>query len=138
MVPDIMLTGPGSTIAKARRLRRTMSLPEVLLWQEVRKRPDGFKWRKQHRAGPFILDFVCLEARLAIEVDGEAHDRGSNPAHDEARDEWLMAQGYRTLRIPARDILGNMEGALAHILAHCPPLHHPPAADGPPPRTGED
>ena len=136
MVLGIMLTGPGSTIAKARKLRRTMSLPEVLLWQELRKRQGGLKWRKQHPAGPFILDFVCLEARLAVEVDGEAHGRGANPAHDETRDEWLMAQGYRTLRIPAREILRNMEDALAYILAHCQPLHRP--ADGPPPRTGED
>jgi very-short-patch-repair endonuclease len=133
-----MLTGPGSTIAKARKLRRTMSLPEVLLWKELRKRPGGFKWRKQHPAGPFILDFACLEARLAVEVDGETHDRGNTPAHDEARDQWLMAQGYRTLRVPAREVLKNIEGALAHILAHCQNLHHPPAADGPPPRTGED
>ena len=133
-----MLTGPGTTIAKARKLRREMSLPEVLLWQQLRERPGGFKFRHQHPAGPFVLDFACLAARLAIEVDGEAHDRGRHPAHDDSRDEWLMAQGYRTLRIPAREVLTNMEGVLAHILAHCQPLHHPPAADGPPPRSGED
>jgi very-short-patch-repair endonuclease len=131
-----MLTGPGATVAAARRLRRTMSLPEVLLWRELKKRPDGFKWRKQHPAGPFVLDFVCLEARLAVEIDGEGHDRGGNPARDDARDEWVMAQGYRTLRIPAREILGNLEGALAYILAQCQPLHQPAA--GPPPRTGKD
>jgi very-short-patch-repair endonuclease len=135
-----MLTGPGATIAKARKLRRAMSLPEVLLWQELRKRRGGFKWRKQHPAGPFILDFACLEARLAVEVDGEAHERGAKPTHDEARDEWLMAQGYRTVRIPAREVLRDMEGVLAHILTHCQPLHHPPKADGPPPPAppGED
>ncbi len=131
-----MLTGPGSTIRKARKLRRTMSLPEVLLWRELRQRPGGFKFRKQHPAGPFVLDFACLEARLAIEVDGEAHDRGGNPSRDEARDEWLMAQGYRTLRIPAHEILHNLDGALAYILTHCQPLHRP--AGGPPPPTGED
>jgi very-short-patch-repair endonuclease len=133
-----MLTGPGTTVARARRLRKTMSLPEVLLWQQLRTRPGGFKWRKQHPAGPFSLDFACLQARLVVEIDGEAHDRGANLARDEARDEWLMAQGYRTLRIPAREVLRNLEGVLAYILAHCQPLHRPPAADGPPPRTGED
>jgi very-short-patch-repair endonuclease len=113
-----------------------MSLPEVLLWQELRKRPGGFKFRHQHPAGPFSLDFACLSARLAIEVDGEAHDRGANRSRDVARDEWLMAQGYRTLRIPAREVLGNLEGVLAHVVAQCQPLHRP--SGGPPPRAGED
>ncbi len=133
-----MLRGTGASIGVARKLRRKMTLPEVLLWRELRQRPGGFKWRRQHPAGPFVLDFVCLEARLAVEVDGEAHDRGANPRRDEARDEWLMAEGYRTLRIPAREVLHDMEGAVAHILTHCQPLHHPPAAGGPPPRAGED
>jgi very-short-patch-repair endonuclease len=131
-----MLTGPGATIGKARKLRRSMTLPEVLLWRELRGRPGGFKFRRQHPAGPFILDFACLEARLAIEVDGEAHDRESVAVRDAARDEWLMAQGYRTLRIAAQDILHNMDGAVAYILAQCQPLHRP--SGGPPPRAGED
>ena len=133
-----MLTGRGATVGQARKLRRNMSLPEVLLWRELRKRPGGHKWRRQHAAGPFVLDFVCLEARVALEIDGEAHDRGRNPARDEARDEWLMVQGYSTPRIPAREILHNLEGALAGILAQCPPLHHGASRRGPPPRSGED
>jgi very-short-patch-repair endonuclease len=115
-----------------------MSLPEVLIWGELRKRPGGFKWRRQHAAGPFILDFVCVEARLALEIDGQAHNLGGTPARDEARDEWLMAQGYRTLRISAREILHDLEGALAGILAQCQPLHHAASRRGPPPRTGEE
>ena len=121
-----MLTGPGATIGKARSLRRQMTLPEVLLWRALRQRPGGFKFRRQHPAGPFVLDFVCLSARLAIEVDGSAHDRGDIAAHDEARDQWLMAQGFRTLRIPAREVLSNLEGAVAHILA----VPAPPPAFG--------
>jgi very-short-patch-repair endonuclease len=115
-----------------------MSLPEVLLWRELRKRPGGFKWRKQHPAGPFSLDFACLAARLAIEIDGEAHDRGSSPAYDEARDEWLMAQGYRTWRIPARDVLTDLDAVVryaVHLAEQCQPLHRP--SGGPPPRSGE-
>ena len=114
-----MLTGPGATIGIARRLRKKMTLPEVLLWQELRKRPGGFKFRRQHGAGPFILDFACLSARLAIEIDGKAHDGSGVAVRDEARDEWLMAQRYRTLRIPAREVLTDIEAVLAHILAHC-------------------
>jgi very-short-patch-repair endonuclease len=131
-----MLTGPGATIGKARKLRRKMSLPEVLLWRELRQRPRGLKFRRQHPAGRFILDFVCLEARLAIEIDGEAHDRGGVPAHDIARDEWLLGQGFRTLRIPAREVLHDLDGVIRYLDAQCQPLHR--SSSGPPPRSGED
>jgi len=131
-----MLKGSGAAIGKARKLRRSMSLPEVLLWRELRKRPGGFRFRRQHPAGTYVLDFACLEAKLAIEVDGEAHGRGTNPVHDQARDEWLMAQGYRTMRIPAREVLSDLGAVVTYILAQCQPLHRP--SDGPPPRTGED
>ena len=131
-----MLTGPGATIGIARKLRRKLTLPEGLLWRELRKRPAGLIFRRQHPAGPFVLDFVCISARLSIEVDGEAHNRGDNPARDEARDEWLMNQGYRTLRIAAREVLSNLDGVMVLIVNACQPLHHP--ADGPPPRTGEE
>jgi very-short-patch-repair endonuclease len=146
-----MLTGPAATIARARTLRKGMSLPEVLLWRELRQRPGGYKFRRQHPAGPFILDFACLETRLVLEIDGEAHGRGDAPNHDEARDEWIANQGFRTLRIPARDVLSNLEGVVAFVADRCAavqplcqasklsavqPLHRRPG--GPPPRTGED
>jgi very-short-patch-repair endonuclease len=131
-----MLRGTASAVGKARKLRRNLTLPEGLLWRELRKKQTGFKFRKQHPAGPFVLDFACLEARLAIEVDGEAHDRGSRPARDEARDEWLANQGFSTLRIPASDVLKDLGAVVAYILAQRQPLHRP--AGGPPPRTGEE
>ena len=136
-----MLTGPGATIGKARKLRKMMSPPEVKLWSELRKRPGGFKFRRQHPAGPFVLDFVCLSARLAVEVDGDAHDRIRQAYLDEGRDEWLMAQGFKTLRIPAAEIFWNMDGVLQWIEQACrsrQPLHHPAAPGGPPPPAGED
>jgi len=134
-----MLTGPGATIAKARLLRNTLSLPEGLLWRELRQRPGGFKFRRQHPAGSYILDFACLSAKLAIEIDGEAHGHGTTPASDEARDEWLANQGFRTLRIPARDVLSDLGAVVTFIIDRCAsaqPLHH--ASHGPPPRTGEE
>lgn len=136
-----MLTGPGATIAKARSLRREMYLPEFLLWRELRQRPGGFKFRRQHPAGPYIGDFASPQSRLAIEIDGEAHARGDRPVQDEARDEWLANQGYRTLRVPAREILANLEGVVKLLTARCEleqPLHRPASPAGPPPGTGED
>ena len=96
-----------------------MSLPERLLWRELRRKQTGFKFRKQHPAGDYSLDFACLEAKLAIEVDGEAHDRGTNPARDEARDEWLANQGFRTLRIPAREVLADLDAVVTYIVTEC-------------------
>jgi very-short-patch-repair endonuclease len=136
-----MLTDPGATIGTARSLRSAMSLPEVLLWRELRQRPGGFKFRRQHPAGPYVLDFACVQSRLAIEIDGEAHTLGNRPSHDEARDEWLANQGYRTMRRPARDVRANLEGVVKFGTARCEleqPLHHPASPDGPPPRSGEE
>jgi very-short-patch-repair endonuclease len=100
---------------QARRLRRNMSLPEVLLWQHLRKKPDGVQFRRQHAAGPYVLDFFCATANLAIEIDGEAHSRGGRPERDALRDEWLRDQGVRVPRIPAIDVLKNIDGALQYI-----------------------
>jgi very-short-patch-repair endonuclease len=119
-------------VKRARKLRREMSLPEVLLWEQLRQRPGGFKFRKQCPQHPFVIDFACLETRLAIEVDGEAHDRGDKPQRDIERGAYLEAVGFTIMRIPAREVLGNMEGVLAGIVAKCQalgPLHHPAAPD---------
>jgi very-short-patch-repair endonuclease len=134
-----VLQSPIKTVKRARKLRREMSLPEVLLWQQLRQRPGGFKFRKQCPQHPFVIDFACLESRLAIEVDGEAHDRGDRPQRDAARDAYLEAMGFTMMRIPAREVLSNMEGVLAGVVEQCRtlgPLHRP--SDGPPPRSGED
>jgi very-short-patch-repair endonuclease len=101
----------------AHKLRRSMSLPEVVLWRELRKRPDGIQFRRQHAAGPYVLDFFCATANLAIEVDGEAHNYGNRPSRDLARDAWLNEQGVRTLRIAAIEVLKNLDNVLQAISA---------------------
>ncbi|HEX7783319.1 MAG TPA: DUF559 domain-containing protein [Sphingobium sp.] len=112
-----MLGGPESTKANARRLRKEMSLPEVLLWQALRKRPDGAKFRRQHPAGVYVLDFYCDEVRLAIEVDGEAHGRGARPARDDVRDVWLATQGVTVMRVPAAEVLRDLDTVVGGIVA---------------------
>ena len=108
-----------ATVAKARKLRRSMTPPEVRLWQILRARPAGLKVRHQHPAGPYVLDFYCAAKKLGIEIDGIAHEMGDNPARDERRDQWLRDRGYRVLRIPASELRGNAEGVLQHILNAC-------------------
>jgi very-short-patch-repair endonuclease len=90
-----------------------------------------------------VLDFFCSDARLAIEIDGEAHSRGDRPARDAARDTWLLAARVETLRIPAAAVLDDLDSVLNWLIAEATgrlPLHHPAAPAGPPPRDelGED
>ena len=121
----------------ARRLRREMTLPEVLLWQQLRKRPGGLKFRRQHPIEPYVADFFCGDARLIIEVDGAAHDGADRHHQDMVRDARLLGLGYAVLRLPAADVLRDVNGAVVQILKRAGnPLHQPSA--GPPPRAGEE
>jgi very-short-patch-repair endonuclease len=93
-----------------------MSLPEVLLWQVLRKRPNGLKFRHQHPVGPYILDFYCDATELCVEVDGEAHERGNRPGRDAQRDIWLAEHGIKVMRVSARDVLGDLDGVVRGIV----------------------
>ena len=133
------LAASRPNVERARRLRREMSLSEVLLWRALRLRPDGFKFRRQHPVGGYVADFACLSARVLIEVDGEAHERGNRPRIDVLRQADLERTGFGVLRIAARDVLKDIDAVVRLIVAECQsraPLHQPSA--GPPPRAGED
>ena len=91
-----------------------MSLPEVLLWAELRKRAGGTaQFRRQHPFGPYVLDFYCARARLCVEVDGYSHGVDERPARDERRDAYLIEAGLHVERIAAADVLED-----AHAIAH--------------------
>ncbi|MEQ1641662.1 MAG: endonuclease domain-containing protein, partial [Novosphingobium sp.] len=94
-------------------------LPEVVLWKELRKRPGGFKFRRQHPAGRYILDFYCVGARLAIEVDGWGHDCAEVRKKDQIRSAFLRSQQIATLRVPAKVVLEELEVAVARIVEVC-------------------
>ena len=138
--PQVLRT-PIKQVKRARQLRRCMSLPEVLLWQALRKRPQGLKFRRQFPIGEMTVDFACLERRLIIEVDGAAHSFGDRPRLDAARDAILAREGFRVMRVAARDVLHELDAVLRWIVARCSevgPLHHAAARHGPPPRSGEE
>jgi very-short-patch-repair endonuclease len=119
----------------ARRLRREMSLPEVLVWQRLKGSKAGARFRRQHPIGAYIVDFYCAEARLVVEIDGEVHT--ARLGADEARDRFLAENGYKVVRVTAAEVLNDVDRAVEAIASLvAPPLHRP--AGGPPPRAGED
>ena len=112
------MRAPNKTFSRARKLRREMSLPEVVLWQALRNgRLAGLRFRRQHPIGPYILDFYCPSARLAVEVDGFAHDTAARVLHDERRQAWLAQRGIMVLGIRVGDVLSDerLEGVLLGI-----------------------
>lgn len=111
-----MLQGQEGVGSQARALRQTMSLPEVLLWRALRDRPDGFKFRRQHPSGPYIADFYCHAARLIIELDSEAHERGDRSSHDALRDAWFAARGLLTVRLAASDVPDDLDAIVRHLV----------------------
>ncbi|MFM5452810.1 endonuclease domain-containing protein [Aeromonas veronii] len=100
----------------AKRLRRDATQAEQKLWQQLRnRRLVGLKFRRQMPIGPYVVDFICLEQGLIIEVDGSQHGTQANQMHDEARTAYLNQQGFRVIRVWNNDVLSRMEVVLAHI-----------------------
>ncbi len=100
------------TLPLARKLRLTPTDAEIRLWSRLRRKQlEGFRFRRQHPLGPYVVDFFCPEAKLVVEVDGGQHaDDG------ETRTRWIEAQGYRLIRFWNNDVLANTEGVLSTIL----------------------
>ncbi len=115
----------------ARNLRRESTDAEKCFWNGVRNRQmAGAKFRRQWPIGNYIADFVCLEAKLVVEIDGGQH---SENARDEVRTAWLNGQGYRVVRFWNNDVLSNIEGVLERLRAlladPSPDLRQGPKAD---------
>ena len=131
MLKDIAPKPAPGAVARARQNRKSMSLPEVLLWKHLKGQPMGVKFRRLHPSSKIEMDFYCLDARLVIEVDGIAHDMGDRPERDEARDRWLRLNKLDTVRIPASDVLNDVAAVADSIvtlaLARLP--HNHPARD---------
>ncbi len=112
------------TFKRARNLRREMSLPEVVLWDHLRKgRLAALRFRRQHPIGSYILDFYCPSTRLAVEIDGEGHGHPDQESHDQARDRWLVSRGLKVLRFTAASVLDDetLPGVLGEIEAAAAP-----------------
>jgi len=116
-------------IGAARRLRRSMTDAELALWRILRSRQlQGFKFRRQHPIGPFVADFVCLERKLVVELDGGHHAQQAEA--DAERTQYLQGAGFRVIRFWNNDVLTEMDGVAEWVLATLTPTLLPPAGEG--------
>ena len=122
----------GKTNPFAKELRANSTETERRLWQRLRNRQlGGHKFRRQVTVGPFIADFVCIDKRLIVEIDGGQHSE----ERDAARTAFLRSKGYRAIRFWNNDVMENADGVLQSILmeleSHAPsPNPLPLAGEG--------
>lgn len=108
------MRGPESFNARARALRRHATDAEQLLWRQLRgRRLDGHKFRRQVTIEPYIVDFLCFEAKLIVEADGGQH--AEQKSHDAERSAQLEAMGYRVMRFWNHEILNETQAVLEQI-----------------------
>jgi very-short-patch-repair endonuclease len=112
---------------RARALRNAMTEPEVILWSRLKRlRAEGFHIRRQSPFRGYILDFVCFDRRVVIEVDGAGHGEGRQIVHDEVRDAVLQREGFQVLRFWNAEVRTNLDGVMLSIReALGPPLFPP-------------
>ena len=102
--------------SRAKALRRRLTEAEKKLWEFLKHKPLGFKFRRQHPFDLYILDFFCLQARLSIEIDGESHARKFQKIQDMFRTQVLNEYNIKELRFDNSDILEGFEHVKVQIL----------------------
>jgi len=99
---------PQEPTERARQLRKNHTDAEQFVWAKLRsRRLGGYKFRRQMPIGPYIVDFVCLEARLILELDGGQHTEQKD--YDTARTQWFQSQGFEVLRFWNHEVLEDWE-----------------------------
>ena len=109
--------------SRARTMRGAPTDAELRLWRLLRdRRLSGFKFRRQVPVGPYIVDFLCVGAKLIVEADGSQH---AESLPDKARDAYLESQRWKVFRFWNNEVLQNREGVLETIYAHARPSSGP-------------
>jgi very-short-patch-repair endonuclease len=105
------------TVLTARRLRRPLTESEQVLWSALRdSRLQGIKFRRQHPFGPYVLDFFCVQAQLAVELDGGVHNQPEQRKYDEERTAFLEDNGLRVLRFRNEEVEERLDEVMRTIL----------------------
>jgi leucyl-tRNA synthetase len=114
-VPGYMTGGNNShlLIERAKEMRANPTDAEAALWAELKGKKLGVKFRQQHLIGDYIVDFVCLDKKLIVEVDGKIHDHQIEA--DEERTVWLENDCYKVIRFKNEEVLGDIDSVLIKI-----------------------
>jgi len=105
---------PNQKLQFSRRLRKRQTPQEIVLWSKLRNRRFlDLKFRRQHSIGNYIVDFICLEKKVIIEIDGSGHQE--QKSYDNKRDIYFKEEGYKVLRFWNNEINNNLEGVLLKI-----------------------
>ena len=112
-------TSDGSTykllLENAKMNRRYMTPAESALWECLRNKNLGVRFRRQHPVFNYIPDFVCLEKQLVVEVDGGYHFIGNQQVSDDERTQYLNQYGFEVIRFTNDEVLGNIDEVLDRI-----------------------
>ena len=104
------MTKPSNRI-RASQLRRQATEAETLLWHHLRRRQlDGYQFRRQHRIGPYFVDFACRQAKLVIELDGSQHQ--DRQRYDRRRDAYIRRRGFRVIRLGNEEVFSDIDAVL--------------------------
>jgi len=96
-------------------LRKSATPQEIILWSRLRNNQLGYKFRRQHSVGKYIVDFYCSEKRLIIEIDGSQHIE-EQKQYDEERSKYLESLNFKVLRFWDNEVNNNLEGVLLKII----------------------
>ena len=118
---EVRLKAPPAIYNRARQSRWTMTEPERLLWAILRSNQLGFRFRRQHPIGSYVLDFYCPSVHLCVEVDGPIHQEPAQIEHDAKRDAWLRTQGVRVLRVSTGEVSERPAAVVAKIVQAATP-----------------
>jgi len=126
-------------IARARAMRKALTPAEARLWVFLRPfRKEGFQFRRQAPLRGYILDFVCFDRRLIVEVDGASHDHADRTRKDRVRDAVLAREGFLTLRFKNETIRDGVDGVIEEVRMQCRTAPtRSPLRDDHPPHKGE-
>lgn len=99
----------------ARSMRHSPTAEESVLWRYLRNNQLGYKFRRQHVVGHYIADFLCLDKKLIVELDGKYHTLPGQIEDDVTRQHWLEENGYTILRITNEELLVSTDNAIQKI-----------------------
>ena len=111
---------PPAILQRSRDFRHPLTPTEAKVWQALRRRQLGFKFRRQHPIDRFIVDFYCAKASLVVEIDGDSHAPPDQADYGAARTRWLEERGYRVIRpAAAQQVENDLEGVVEGIQDAC-------------------